>query len=80
MTSPIRDNDGVVDSDLLLKWGGAVLALLLLAARGFGGFLGFGPDALPSVDSIALAFLSQFGSAAAYVTKHRLAGSRREGL
>jgi hypothetical protein len=76
-TSPIRDNNGTVDSDLLLKWGGAIIALALLLVRGLAGLWGVPAEQLPGVDTISLAFLAQFGSAGAYITKHRMAGSNR---
>ena len=77
MTSPIRDNDGTVDSDLLLKWGGAGIALILLACRGLGGFFGYSGEQLPGLDSISMALMMQFGSAAAYVSKHKIVGTNR---
>jgi len=69
--SPIRNREGIVDSDLLLKWGGAGLALLLLTARGLGPLFGLTPDRLPGLETIGVSIALGAGHSAAYLVKRK---------
>lgn len=70
---PLRDRNGVLDSDLVLKMGCMAIALIGLAMAVLGAPLGlYGERRPPDIMYLSLAILGALGLAGAFIMKGRL--------